>query len=107
MNLPRNHMLIPWFVIFIATACINPAQAEPGRWEQDISGENWNLWLDTNAEWENDRIFMPPVDMMTVPVNEPTCGWDALPLLAHKRYGSRHCRRISLGRQRQSERYRR
>jgi len=52
--------------------------SEPGRWERELSGEGWKLWLDRKAEWRNDDIFMPPVDVSSLPVNPPTCGWDSL-----------------------------
>lgn len=83
MSLSNNCMRTVFLFIICAIAGISSAPAEPGRWEQDISGNNWSLWLDRDAEWKNDRIFMPPVNMASVPVNEPTCGWDALALLAH------------------------
>ena len=60
---------------------VTALSAEPGRWEQDISGSNWKLWLDRDAEWRNDRIFMPPVDISGIPVNPPVCGWEALEIL--------------------------
>ena len=53
-------------------------EAEPGRWEQDLSGYGWKLWLDQEAEWADDIIYMPPVGVSTLPVNPPTCGWDKL-----------------------------
>ena len=58
--------------------------AAPGRWEKDLTGENWQLWLDKEAEWKNDTVFMPPVDMSNVPVNLPTCGWNSLSTIGEK-----------------------
>ncbi|MBN1294904.1 MAG: hypothetical protein JXB48_23915 [Candidatus Latescibacteria bacterium] len=52
--------------------------AAPGRFEQELSGENWRLWLDLNAEWINDDIYLPPVSIGSLPVNPPTIGWDNL-----------------------------
>jgi beta-galactosidase len=57
------------------------AGAIPGRTVIDLSGPGWRLWLDKKAEWMNDAVFMPPVDMQKVPVNPPTCGWDRLEVL--------------------------
>ena len=50
--------------------------ADPGRFERELSGEGWTLWPDREADWENDSIFMPPVDITKIPVNAPSCGWD-------------------------------
>ena len=54
------------------------AFAKTVRWEQKLSGNNWSLWLDKAAAWYDDEIYMPPVDISKLPVNPPTCGWDAL-----------------------------
>jgi beta-galactosidase len=58
--------------------------AVPGRTVTELSSANWRLFLDKNADWQNDTIFMPPVDMTKVPVNPPTCGWDSLATLGAK-----------------------
>ena len=50
-------LLIPAVLFF----SVFPASAEPGRWEQELSGDGWNLWIDREAEWMNDDIYMPPV----------------------------------------------
>ncbi len=60
------------------------ACALPGRVETDLSGSGWRLWLDQEAEWRNDPLFPPPVDIVTLPSNPPTCGWDDLPERADK-----------------------
>jgi beta-galactosidase len=44
----------------------------------DLSGPGWRLWLDKQADWENDPLFPPPVDVSKLPVNPPTGGWEAL-----------------------------
>ncbi|HEX4342176.1 MAG TPA: glycoside hydrolase family 2 TIM barrel-domain containing protein, partial [Verrucomicrobiae bacterium] len=48
------------------------------RKEMDLSGQGWKLWLDKDAKWESDELFLPPVDMAKLPVNVPTAGWEAL-----------------------------
>ena len=45
------------------------ASAEPGRIEEELSGDGWKLWLDQAAEWRDDDIFPPPVDLDFIPVN--------------------------------------
>lgn len=57
------------------------AQSDPGRVEKDLSGDGWRLWLDKKAEWRNDTLFMPPVQIASIPVNPPTEGWDRLDAL--------------------------
>ena len=57
---------------------ISPVNAEPGRWEQELSGDGWQLWLDSKADWKNDTVYMPPANIATLPVNPPACGWDDL-----------------------------
>ena len=43
-----------------------------------LSGDGWKLWRDVKARWDNDELFLPPVDISKLPVNPPTCGWDAM-----------------------------
>ena len=44
-----------------------------------IPDDGWRLWPDTQAEWENDEIFLPEeVDLAVLPVHAPTGGWEAL-----------------------------
>lgn len=54
------------------------ADAQQGRTEIDLSGSGWTLWLDVAADWYQDEIYLPPVDVSTLPVNPPTVGWDEL-----------------------------
>ena len=46
------------------------------RWEKELSGVNWNLWLDQTALWYDDDIYLPPVNISALQVNPPSCGWD-------------------------------
>jgi beta-galactosidase len=70
--------------LFVLTVFVSHADAEPGRWEKDISGatgatgSGWSLWLDRDADWKEDTLYLPPVDVGSLPVNPPTCGWDRL-----------------------------
>jgi len=58
--------------------------ADTGRYEQTLSGPGWKLWLDHNAVWANDDVYMPPVDISSLPVNSPTCGWSNLDSVTDK-----------------------
>lgn len=44
----------------------------------DLSTLSWNITLDTQAQWANDELFTPPVDVATLPVHQPTGGWQLL-----------------------------
>jgi hypothetical protein len=44
-----------------------------------IPDNEWRLWLDTEASWIHDRIYLPDeVVLENLPVNAPTGGWAAL-----------------------------
>ncbi|HVG40556.1 MAG TPA: hypothetical protein VM888_03005 [Chitinophagaceae bacterium] len=67
--------------IFVSIFLVNLvliANAQTDRTTIDLSAYNWKLWLDTSAQWQNDSLFAPPVDLKTIPVNLPTGGWSTL-----------------------------
>lgn len=64
---------------------VTAVNAETGRTEKEISGKNWQLYLDRGATWKNDTLFLPPVDINKVPVNPPSCGWDKLETTSDKK----------------------
>ncbi len=68
-------------LIFMLVLFAGFAIAGPGRWEQNLSGGNWTLWLDEAAVWVDDPLFPPPVDIASLSVNPPSCGWDAYALV--------------------------
>ena len=72
--------------IFIFLILFSPSVTipEPGRWEKELSGDNWHLWLDHEADWQNDKLYLPPVKIASLPVNIPSCGWDDLSLIFDK-----------------------
>ena len=49
-----------------------------GRSQMNLSGSGWQVWRDVKAQWTNDELFLPPVDLGKLPVNPPTCGWPSL-----------------------------
>ncbi|MFC1539225.1 glycoside hydrolase family 2 protein [Candidatus Latescibacterota bacterium] len=59
-------------------------QAEPGRFEYELSGDSWKLWVDHEAAWIDDEIYMPPVDISELPVNPPSCGWERFAFMDFK-----------------------
>jgi beta-galactosidase len=48
------------------------------RFETDLSKNDWKICLDTHAAWINDKLFLPPVDLKSLPVNKPGEGWQML-----------------------------
>jgi beta-galactosidase len=70
----RFRRLFFLFLIALCTATVcHPAAAD------DISGPGWRLWPDQQAQWQNDKVYLPSeVNLATTPVNPPTGGWSAL-----------------------------
>jgi len=62
----------------IISSTLGALGAQSPRTEIDLSGSGWKLWLDTAAQWEKDELYLPPVDIHSLPVNPPTCGWEGL-----------------------------
>lgn len=54
------------------------------RIEQNLAGANWHLWLDKTAKWQNDTLYLPPVNLKALPVNPPTGGWHAMAVQSEK-----------------------
>ena len=65
---------LPGFCLLAPTKLL----AQSGRKVIDISNNNWSIWLDTAARWQNDELYAPPVNINDTPVNTPTGGWKAL-----------------------------
>jgi beta-galactosidase len=73
MNLSRYLRAV---VVVFAVAAADATFA--GRVETDLSGPGWKLWHDGDAKWEDDELFLPPVNVRKLPFNAPTGGWEAL-----------------------------
>lgn len=60
--------------------CTLSVSAEEGRYTIPLTGDGWSLWLDKEAEWRTDRLYLPHevTDLSLLPVNEPTGGWQTL-----------------------------
>lgn len=44
----------------------------------DISDARWSITLDKAASWEDDELYLPPVDISKLPVRIPSGGWALL-----------------------------
>jgi len=78
----QGRLSFVFFLLFLSN--LSTPGAVPGRWERELSGYDWTLWLDRAADWKHDRVYLPPVDLSAVPVNPPTCGWTDYRILAGK-----------------------
>jgi len=87
-----------------AAAAVTPALAAPAQRATPavpypengtlIPDDGWHLWLDREAKWQDDDIFLPEdvswIDKQLcgvghpLPVNAPTGGWSALTAVASK-----------------------
>lgn len=55
-----------------------PALQATERQNLNLSTCSWNITLDKAAEWRTDKLYLPPVDISSLPVNIPTGGWQLL-----------------------------
>ena len=45
----------------------------------EISGAGWKIWLDTAAQWQDDRIYLPDdLNLAELASTPPTTGWEDL-----------------------------
>lgn len=54
------------------------AKYAPNRSVIDLSGGGWSLWLDKEAQWQNDTLYLPPINLTGISAPVPTGGWGAL-----------------------------
>ncbi len=74
-----NKSIVRRFILLVLINClVAGVNAQAVRFTQDLSMNNWKLWLDTAAVWQPDPLFAPPVDINKLPVNLPTGGWASL-----------------------------
>ncbi len=66
------------YLLFFLMAVPYMGLAQAGRTITDLSGNNWKLWLDTAATWQDDALYAPPVNIPSIPPNIPTGGWEVL-----------------------------
>ena len=63
-------------LVFLLSA-VSAAWADGGRYTMSLDGGGWSLWLDKEASWQNDKLYLPDeaTDLSKLPVNPPTGGW--------------------------------
>ncbi len=75
MDTLKNSSRAKWLCLGLAALaiCHGPLRAE------DISKSGWRLWLDPQAAWKDDTLYLPSeVQLDKLPVNPPTGGWNVL-----------------------------
>lgn len=49
------------------------------RFELNLSGSGWRVWLDSTATWKEDVLHLPrTLNLSKITTNKPTCGWEQL-----------------------------
>ena len=52
--------------------------AQEGRQIKDLTSSSWSITLDKTAKWQNDKLYLPPVNPENLPINLPSGGWTLL-----------------------------
>lgn len=71
----RNQFALFIFITLLMTGC---GKKNEISYMNDISKQDWYIWLDEKATWINDSLHLPPVKIENLPENPPSCGWDKL-----------------------------
>lgn len=68
-----------WLIIPLLLSAASCTQSDNNPRQTEIVGEaGWTLWLDREAEWKHDELYLPPVDVDKLNVASPTNGWKAM-----------------------------
>jgi len=69
-------------ILLIQTISENFSQtnsSESIRSQINLTGKGWKVWMDKDASWENDSLYLPnEIDLRSMPVNPPTIGWKSI-----------------------------
>ena len=66
-------------LLFAVFGSVSMAIASHAKQALVVPDTGWRIWLDTQAKWQDDALFLPSeVDLAKLPVNPPTGGWAAL-----------------------------
>ncbi len=80
LSLHGNRFLICALMLVSALTVWARNAVPHSRVEITLSGDGWRVWRDTEAQWRNDRLYLPSeiTDLTQLPVNAPTGGWGRL-----------------------------
>ncbi|WP_422082015.1 glycoside hydrolase family 2 TIM barrel-domain containing protein [Ulvibacterium sp.] len=75
-------------MVFLFFSVFSTSQAQDfSQREINIGKNDWYLWIDSTATWENDKLYLPSeVVLSEMPVNPPTLGWDKMYALEGQNY---------------------
>ena len=72
-------MVKPLAIISIVFTLIFASSARADVSDAANLDQEWRLWLDPKAAWQNDALYLPEeVNLTNLPVNPPTGGWTVL-----------------------------
>ena len=72
-------MVKPLAIISIVFTLIFASSARADVSDAANLDQEWRLWLDPKAAWQNDALYLPEeVNLTNLPVNPPTGGWAVL-----------------------------
>lgn len=78
MQMDRRRFLGTAGLASVAAGAATKAAAMPAD-ALAVPDQGWNLWIDEQAAWKDDTIFLPSqVDLKALPLNPPTGGWSVL-----------------------------
>jgi len=71
-------MILAW--AYTLVSCNNERNQDYSRSgnEIDLSSLDWKLWIDSLAAWQDDTLYLPPVDIGLIKESPPGCGWEEL-----------------------------
>ena len=72
----KKHFLFSILLGWVFTLPCNAAQE--GRQIKDLTSSSWSITLDKTAKWQNDKLYLPPVNPENLPINLPSGGWTLL-----------------------------
>ena len=87
------------WILIINFVLLLPCVAD-GREKIELTGAGWKAWMDNEAGWQNDKLYLPDeiTSIDDLPHNMPTGGWSVLDEVGMELSHSRHHRRTILRR---------
>ena len=74
-----NKILFPAILLLLLVTGNLFSQKRIERAALNISGNGWRVWLDKDAQFDTDTLYLPEqVNLSKAATNPPSCGWDKL-----------------------------
>ncbi len=74
-NLNALKLFFIFLIFFASSSHAFPADQQPRS--QSLNG-TWNLWFDSSADWQHEKLVLDPQSLADIPVHAPTIGWDEM-----------------------------